>query len=73
MKEMLWRAGRTFLQAALGYIIVTVPTAITADMEISAIRAALMGLGISAVSAGLAAVMNLPSKGGHVTDADDRL
>lgn len=62
MKETLWRAGRTFLQAAFGYAVVTVPTVISADMEISAMKTALIGLAISAVSAGLAAVMNLPLK-----------
>ncbi len=62
MKETLRRAARTFIQAAIGYVVVTVPTVITADMEFSALKATLFGLGISAVSAGLAAVMNLPQK-----------
>ena len=62
MKETLWRAGRTFLQSAIGYAAVAVPTVITADMELSAMKTALFGLLISAVSAGLAAVMNLPRK-----------
>ena len=60
MKETLWRAGRTFLQSAFGYAVVAIPTVITVDMEIGAMKTALFGLLISAVSAGLAAVMNLP-------------
>ena len=60
MKETLWRAGRTFLQSAFGYAVVAIPSVITADMEIGAMKTALFGLLISAVSAGLAAVMNLP-------------
>ena len=62
MKEAFRRALRTFLQAAVGYIVMTVPTVITAGMEFDALKAALFGLGISAVSAGLAAVMNLPAR-----------
>lgn len=62
MKETLRRAARTFIQAAIGYVVVSVPTVITADMEFNAFKTALFGLGISAVSAGIAAVMNLPQK-----------
>ncbi|MBQ7836048.1 MAG: hypothetical protein IJ389_02210 [Clostridia bacterium] len=62
MKETFWRAGRTFLQSAVGYAVVAIPTVITADMEFGAMKTALFGLLISAVSAGLAAVMNLPGK-----------
>lgn len=57
-KETLKRMLRTFLQTAVGYILVNV-----AFVDLSsgkeAIRATLIGLGVSAAAAGLAAVMNL--------------
>lgn len=57
-KETWKRAGRTFLQTAIGYIAVNLAIVdFTAGKEI--IKSALIGLIISAVSAGLSAVMNL--------------
>jgi hypothetical protein len=57
-KETLRKAARTFLQTALGYILVNIALVdLTADKEV--IQSALIGLGVSAVSAGAAAVMNL--------------
>lgn len=57
MKPWIKRALRTFMQAAVGYIAVALPTIEWSDT--SAAKAALVGLGVSAVSAGLAAVMNI--------------
>lgn len=56
MKPWIKRAIRTFLQAAVGYAAIALPAI---DFEGDGIKAALVGLGISAVSAGLAAVMNI--------------
>lgn len=57
MKTWMKRAIRTFVQAAVGYIAVALPAI---DFEnTSALKTALIGLGVSAVSAGLSAVMNL--------------
>lgn len=57
-KETLRRAGRTFLQAAIGYI-----TANIAFIDFTATEdvfySALIGLAVSAISAGVAALMNL--------------
>ena len=58
MKIWMKRALRTALQSAVGYLAVAVPNVDwTADK--AALRAALIGIGVSAVSAGLSAVMNL--------------
>ena len=57
-KETLRRAGRTFLQAAIGYIaanIAFIDFTATEDVFYSA----LIGLAVSAISAGVAALMNL--------------
>lgn len=51
------RTVRTFVQTAVGYIAVNL-AAIDFTAEESVIRAALLGLAVSAASAGLAAVMN---------------
>lgn len=61
MKETLRRAARTFLQAAVGYLatnFVYVISSETADIDY--FKQALLGVCVSAVAAGLAAVMNLP-------------
>lgn len=51
------RTVRTFVQTAVGYIAVNL-AAIDFTAEKSVIRTALLGLAVSAASAGLAAVMN---------------
>ena len=56
MKPWIKRAIRTFLQAAVGYAAIALPVI---DFEGDGLKATLVGLGISAVSAGLAAVMNI--------------
>lgn len=58
MKEWARRATRTFLQTALGYLIVAVPT-VDFMADKAAIRCTFVGIGVSAVAAGIAAVMNL--------------
>ena len=55
-KEWLRRAIRTFVQAAVGYIVVVIPNIDFSDT--SALKTALVGAGVSAVAAGIAAVMN---------------
>ncbi|MEE0981475.1 MAG: hypothetical protein U0K91_07300 [Acutalibacteraceae bacterium] len=57
-KETLKRMARTFLQTALGYIVVNIAFVdFAGDRDV--IESALIGLCVSAVSAGAAAVMNL--------------
>lgn len=52
MKTYIRRALRTFLQTAIGYISVNLAT-----VDITA-KSAITGLAVSAIAAGLAAVMN---------------
>lgn len=58
MKESLRRAGRTFLQTAIGYIAVNI-VAVDFTNSKQALKSACLGLAISAFSAGIAAVMNI--------------
>ena len=64
MKETIRRAFRTFVQTAIGYIVTNI--AILSDPETlqntDILKTTIIGLIISAISAGLAAVMNLPKK-----------
>lgn len=55
-KNWIKRALRTFVQAAVGYVCVALP-AIDWQNE-GALRSALVGLGVSALAAGISAVMN---------------
>ena len=58
MKTWIKRSYRTFMQTAVGYIAVNVATLdFTEDGEV--LKSAVIGLGVSAVAAGIAAVMNL--------------
>lgn len=57
-KETLKRMLRTFLQTSLGYIVVNIAFVDFAGGR-DVIESALIGLCVSAVSAGAAAVMNL--------------
>lgn len=59
-KNTLYRAARTFVQAALGYAAANVAGVINADGD--GMKAALGGLILSAVAAGIAALMNLPER-----------
>lgn len=57
MKVWIKRAIRTFAQTAVGYITVNLVTVdFTADTPV--IKTALIGIAVSAVAAGMAAVMN---------------
>lgn len=59
-KEPVKRAVRTFGQAAVGYIIANLALVdLTSGKDVA--KSALIGLGVSAVAAGLSAVMNLQS------------
>lgn len=57
MKEWAYRALRTFLQSAVGYIVIALPNVDFSEQ--SKVKTALIGIGVSAVAAGLAAVMNI--------------
>lgn len=57
MKEWAFRALRTFLQSAVGYIVIALPNVDFSEQ--SKAKTALIGIGVSAVAAGLAAVMNI--------------
>ena len=57
MKNWLKRALRTALQSAVGYLAVAVP-AVDWSADKAILKTTLIGIGISAVSAGLAAAMN---------------
>lgn len=57
MKEWAYRALRTFLQSAVGYIVIALPNIDFSEQ--SKAKTALIGIGVSAVAAGLAAVMNI--------------
>lgn len=55
MKNWIKRAIRTFFQSAMGYIVVAIPTV---DWNDSALKTTLIGIGMSALAAGISAVMN---------------
>ena len=57
-KETLRRAGRTFLQAAIGYIVANV-TIVDFTAANDVLYSALIGLVVSAIAAGVAAIMNV--------------
>lgn len=61
-KETLKRALRTFFQTAIAYIAVNI--AVIDFTEKEAVKSAVIGLVVSAIAAGLAAVMNLEKKEG---------
>lgn len=58
MKNWSRRALRTFGQAAVGYIAIALPTV---DFTVggTVLKTVALGVGMSAISAGLAAIMNL--------------
>ena len=59
-KEPVKRAVRTFGQAAVGYILANIAFIdLSSGKDVA--KPALIGLGVSAVAAGLSAVMNLQS------------
>ena len=61
--ECIKRALRTFAEAAAAYLAAHLVYAVsTGGEDIHVLRTALMGLAVSSVVAGLAAVLNLPQK-----------
>ncbi len=58
MKNWIKRALRTAFQTAVGYAAVAVPN-IDWTMDKAVLKTTLIGIGVSAVSAGIAAAMNL--------------
>lgn len=57
-KNCLIKAFRTFIQAAIAYLAVNIAF-IDFSNEKTAIKSALIGLAVSALAAGISAVMNL--------------
>lgn len=57
-RETIKRTLRTFLQAAVSYIVIHTFVIDFTDTD-EVIKRALIGLAVSAISAGIAAVMNL--------------
>lgn len=75
-KDMLVKAGRTFLQAFLAYLSLNLVDVVANGLEdFELLKTAMFGLLMSAIAAGIAAVMNLPKFGtddeGGETVADD--
>ena len=57
-KNCVKRALRTFVQTAIGYLAVNIAV-VDFSADKAALKSCLVGLGVSAVSAGVSAVMNL--------------
>lgn len=57
-KNCVKRALRTFVQTAIGYLAVNIAV-VDFSADKAALKSCLVGLGVSAVSAGISAVMNL--------------
>lgn len=62
MRNWIKRAVRTFVQTAFGYIAVNI-VAVDWSADRSVVKTAVIGLGISAMAAGLSAVMNYFDEG----------
>lgn len=60
LKDCLVRAGRTFVQAAAGYIVANSAAYLMGASDGNMLKSAIVGLGVSAIAAGLAAIMNMP-------------
>lgn len=63
MKPVIKRALRTFFQTAVGYIAMNLT--IVDWNDVSALKNVLFGLGVSAIAAGIAAIMNLDEVNKH--------
>lgn len=57
-KNCVRRALRTFVQTAIGYLAVNIAV-VDFSADKAALKSCFVGLGVSAVSAGVSAVMNL--------------
>ena len=64
-QQTINKAIRTFIQTAIGYAAVNI-VAIDFSASKQVLKTALVGLGVSAVSAGIAAVMNLEEKNNDI-------
>ena len=62
LKEMLKRAGRTFLQAFIGFVAVNLTASFTGITNSEMLGETVVAFIASAVAAGIAAVMNMPKK-----------
>ena len=69
-KETLRRALRTFAQVAVGYIVTHIPIVDFTDAD-EVIKRALIGLIVSAISAGIAAAMNLETEDTDEAEGDN--
>lgn len=59
MKNWIRRAGRTFVQTFCGTVSMGIVAAVSGATDVDALKTSLFALCASAVSAGIAAVMNL--------------
>ncbi len=63
MKEMTIRALRTFFETAIGYIAANLAVALAdSGDDINIVKTAIVGVLVSAIAAGIAAVLNMPKK-----------
>ena len=67
-KETIRRALRTFMQAAVGYIVTNVAVLTAGYQEGTLTKTIVVGFACSAIAAGIAAVMNLPAKNHEEAD-----
>ena len=69
--ECIKRALRTFAEAAAAYLAAHLVYAVsTGGEDIHVLRTALMGLAVSSVAAGIAAVLNMPKKAESAASAE---
>lgn len=72
MKEPIKRALRTFVQSAAGYISVNIGATVTGIEDANVVKTAVTTLIVSAIAAGIAAVMNMkPTNAGTLTGDED--
>lgn len=73
LKEMIKRALRTFIQTAGGYIAANLVCATAGITDLGVLKTVILGLAVSSVAAGLAAVMNIPARGNGDSGNDTSL
>ena len=66
-KQTAYRAARTFVQAAAGYLAAN--AALISWEDTTALKKTVAGLLAAAIACGIAALMNLPKNGKGETDA----
>ena len=63
MKEMIKRTLRTFFEAAFGYVAANLAVAVADGAEdMDLLKTCIVGVLVSAIAAGIAAVINLPKR-----------